>query len=206
MVRYCDGDAAAFRGLYSVAAPRLLAYLLCLLRDRAAAEDVLQQAFLKLHGARRTYVRGADPIPWLYAIAHRTCLDELRRRRRARVHLVRREEGDLPEAEATFAGASIEGEAREPFCAAERAAVLEALDQLPEDNRTAIFLTKIQGLTGGAAAQILGITEGALKLRAHRGYLRLRELLGEDEMFAERFESAAVRTDRTRELRALRCA
>jgi RNA polymerase sigma-70 factor (ECF subfamily) len=206
MARYCDGDVASFRALYAAAAPRLLAYLRCFLHDRAAAEDILQQSFLKLHGAREVYVRGADPIPWLYAIAHRTCLDELRRRRRARVRLVRRDDGDLPEVEATFGGASLEGEAREPFCAAERAAVLEALDELPEDNRTALVLTKIQGLSVGEAAQILGITEGALKLRAHRGYLRLREILGEDEMFAERIASKTMRAERVRELRAARCA
>ncbi len=151
-------------------------------------------------------MRGADPLPWLYAIAHRTCLDELRRRRRTRVRLVPRDDGDLPEIEATFGGASVDGEGREPFCEAERAAVLEALDKIPADNRAALLLTKIQGLSVGEAAPIPGVTEGALKLRAHRGYVRLREILGEDEMFAERLASLTTRTERARDLRAARCA
>ena len=40
MERYCDGDGAAFREFYALTAPRLLAYLMCLVRDRSAAEEL----------------------------------------------------------------------------------------------------------------------------------------------------------------------
>jgi RNA polymerase sigma-70 factor (ECF subfamily) len=96
MGRYCRGDAAAFHRLYALLAPRLLAYLFGLLRDKAAAEDILQVTFLKVHEARSTYVLGANPIPWMYTIAHRTCLDELRKRKRNRVQLTK--EGTKPRA------------------------------------------------------------------------------------------------------------
>jgi RNA polymerase sigma-70 factor (ECF subfamily) len=205
MKRYCEGDVAAFRGLYALVAPRLLAYLRCLLRERAASEDVLQQTFLKLHAARDAYVDGADPIPWLFAIAHRVCLDELRRRRRARVRLAKDDDG-LPEAEATFAGASVHGEASEPYADDELAAMLEALDRLPDDHRTALVLTKIQGLRMADAAALVGTTEGALKVRAHRGYVRLRELLGDHALFAERLQSLEARSERARPPRATKCA
>src|SRR5215470_1319073 len=89
MGRYCDGDAAAFHALYSLLAPRLLGYLVSLIGERATAEDLLQQTFLKVHQARSAYVRGAEPLPWLYTIAHRTCLDEIRRRKNSRVRLSR---------------------------------------------------------------------------------------------------------------------
>ena len=89
MGRYCRGEAAAFHRLYALLAPRLLAYLFGLLRDKAAAEDILQVTFLKVHEARSTYVVGANPIPWMYTIAHRTCLDELRKRKRNRVQLTK---------------------------------------------------------------------------------------------------------------------
>ncbi|HVR60673.1 MAG TPA: sigma factor, partial [Polyangia bacterium] len=81
MERYCAGEVAAFHRLYNLLAPRILAYLRGLIGDRAAAEDLMQHTFLKVHEARGAYVRGANPIPWIYTIAHRTCLDELRRRR-----------------------------------------------------------------------------------------------------------------------------
>jgi RNA polymerase sigma-70 factor (ECF subfamily) len=79
MTRYCEGDASAFRVLYAIVAPRLFTFVRCLVRDHALAEELLQQTFLKFHQARASYVAGADPLPWLYAIAHRTCLDALRR-------------------------------------------------------------------------------------------------------------------------------
>src|SRR5262249_25139357 len=94
MVRYCGGEVAAFHELYAALAPRILGYLTGLCGDRATAEDLLQQTFMKLHEARSAYVKGANPVPWLYTIAHRTCLDEIRRRKRARVRVST--DGNLP--------------------------------------------------------------------------------------------------------------
>src|SRR5437762_13079506 len=82
MTQYCDGDANAFRELYRLLAPRLVGYLMHMTRDRATADDLLQQTFFKVHRARTSYVRGADPVPWIYAIAHRTFLDEARKKKR----------------------------------------------------------------------------------------------------------------------------
>src|SRR5688572_13066489 len=72
MGRYCDGDVKAFHRLYALVAPKILAYLVGLTADRALAEDLLQHTFLKLHQARGSYVRDANPVPWIYTIAHRT--------------------------------------------------------------------------------------------------------------------------------------
>src|SRR5687767_896142 len=91
MQRYCDGDASAFRELYALVAPRLLGYLLRMARERALADDLLQQTFLKVHRARAGYVRGADPLPWIYSIAHRTFLDEARKHQRAVVRVAQTE-------------------------------------------------------------------------------------------------------------------
>ena len=104
MQRYCDGDARAFRELYATIAPRLLGYLMKMARTRAVAEDLLQQTFLKVHRARAAYIRGADPVPWIYAIAHRTFLDHTRAAKRA---IVRISDDDvLPEVAAGIAGAA----------------------------------------------------------------------------------------------------
>lgn len=178
MARYCEGDAAAFRALYAISAPRLFTYVLCLVRNRALAEELLQQTFLKLHQARGAYVVGADPLPWLYTIAHRTCLDELRRAARTRAS-VPGDHRDVDELPATIDGGS---QTSQPTYG-ERTieAVLRALDQLPDSLRLAVVLTKIQGNTIAEAAAILGASPAAVKLRAHRGYVRLRELLRERE-------------------------
>jgi RNA polymerase sigma-70 factor (ECF subfamily) len=174
MERYCDGDASAFRALYALTASRLLAYLMCLVRDRPTAEELLQQTFIKLHNARESYVRGADPIPWMYTIAHRTCLDELRRAKRSRARMAPADQ-ETPETAAAIDGAR--ADARPAYDEETVAAVLEALETLPEPQRLAVVLTKIQGKSMAEAATILGTTPGAVKLRAHRGYVMLREIL-----------------------------
>jgi RNA polymerase sigma-70 factor (ECF subfamily) len=181
MGRYCDGDAAAFHALYGLVAGRVLGYLIGFVGDRATAEDLLQQTFLKLHQARPAYVRGANPVPWIYTIAHRTALDELRRRRRARARLA--DEGvDVAAAPADLSGAPLGADApvpgaRSPREGAARAALV-ALDALPARQREALLLTKIHGRSIAEAAAITGATPGAIKLRAHRAYVTLRQLLG----------------------------
>src|SRR5881392_1376411 len=127
MRRYCDGDANAFRELYALVAPRLLGYLVKMTRDRALADDLLQQTFLKVHRARAAYVRGADPVPWIYAIAHRTFLDEVRKQKRA---VVRVSDADsLPEVHAGLTGESVDRR-DEPPDPELTSAALAALDQL----------------------------------------------------------------------------
>ena len=174
MQRYCDGDAQAFRELYAVVAPRLLGYLMKMARSRAVADDMLQQTFLKVHRARAAYVRGADPIPWIYSIAHRTFIDEARRQKRAHVP----SGDDVPEVPAGITGESDERR-DEPRVDPELAkAAVDALAQLPEQQREAVVLTKLEGKSVSEAAEIAGTTVGAMKVRAHRGYEALRKLLG----------------------------
>lgn len=174
MGRYCDGEVAAFHRLYQRLAPRLLAYLVGLTRDRARAEDLLQQTFLKLHGARSAYVRGANPVPWVYTIAHRTFLDDHRRQRAARVKLTR--DGVLPHEPV----AALTGGAEDPAPDEVQPARLSLadLDGLPQNQREALILTKVHGHSLAEAAMITGSTPGAIKLRAHRAYVTLRKRLG----------------------------
>ena len=176
MTKYCDGDPASFRELYALLAPRLLGYLMRMTRDRTTAEDLLQQTFAKVHRARGAYVRGADPAPWIFAIAHRTFLDD---RRRARRGAMLTDHGDLPEVAAALSGepADVAAARAEIDIAATRAA-LAAPDSLPAPQREAVFLTKLDGRSVAEAAEIAGTTPGAMKVRAHRGYVALRRLLG----------------------------
>ncbi len=175
MARYQDGDAAAFRELYALVAPRLLGYLMKMARSKAVADDLLQQTFLKVHRARGAYVRGADPLPWIYSIAHRTFLDEARKTKRA---VVRVADEEVPEQAAGIDGESADRR-DEPRVDPELArAALDALSQLPEQQREAVVLTKLDGKSVAEAAEIAGTSVGAMKVRAHRGYEALRKLLG----------------------------
>jgi RNA polymerase sigma-70 factor (ECF subfamily) len=176
MESYCNGDGAAFRAIYDLTAPALRAYLVGLTHCRTTADDLLQEAFLKLHGARASYVRGADPLPWMYTIAHRTFLDDARRRKRARVNGTA--DGVVPDIAAGIDGRR-EDEPPDPSTPHELSSALrEAIDRLPEPQRTAFELTKLARTPVADAAAELGITVG-VKLRAHRALQRLRaELTG----------------------------
>ncbi len=177
MARYVRGDASAFRELYALVAPRLYGYLMKLARHPAVADDLLQQTFLKVHRARATYVLGADPVPWIYSIAHRTFIDEARKQKRA---VVRVAEGDaLPEEAADLAGSTADRRDESRVDPELVKATLDALAELPASQREAVVLTKLDGKSVAEAAQIAGTTVGAMKVRAHRGYERLRALLGD---------------------------
>lgn len=179
MERYCAGDSAAFRELYAAVAPKLYGYLLRMARQRALADDLLQLTFLKVHRARPAFVRGADPVPWIYSIAHRTFLDEARRTKRAVVNLAH--EDELPELAADFGGgaaATAEVPRHDPEVTK---AALAALALLPDQQREAVVLTKLDGKSVAEAAAIAGTTVGAMKVRAHRGYNALRKALGRPE-------------------------
>jgi RNA polymerase sigma-70 factor (ECF subfamily) len=176
MQRYCDGDATAFRELYALVAPKLLGYLMRMARSRALADDLLQQTFLKVHRARSAYIRGSDPLPWIYSIAHRTFLDEARKQKRA---IVKVGDGDvLPEVAAGIGGES-DDRRDDPRVDPDVAkAAIDALQSLPEQQREAVVLTKLDGKSVAEAAEIAGTSVGAMKVRAHRGYEALRRLLG----------------------------
>lgn len=173
MERYADGSDAAFTDLYRRMAPKLLGYLFKMCRDVALAEDALQNAFVKIHRARGSYVRGAPVTPWVLVIARRSLYDEIRSAR-SRADVLS-DDGVLPEPANT-------DQAR----TADVARHLEhALSELPGHYREAIELTKIQGLSGGEAARALSTTQSAIKLRVHRGYRLLRERLEAEEAEAE---------------------
>lgn len=182
MARYCRGEAAAFQRLYTLLGPRIQGYLAGLMGDKAAAEDALQVTFLKVHEARGSYILGANPIPWVYTIAHRTGLDEMRKRKRSRVRLSA--DGNLdavaaePAAHISGAPADARDDESERSGTAAAAGALAALDQLPENQRLALILTKVHGRTTAEAAMITGTTPGAIKQRAHRAYVTLRQALG----------------------------
>ncbi|HLV22661.1 MAG TPA: RNA polymerase sigma factor [Polyangiaceae bacterium] len=165
MDRYVEGDAAAFDELYRALSPKLFAYLLRLTRNRERAEDLLQITFAKLHRARTSYMAGAPLLPWVLAIARRAFYDE-RRAAKSR-HEDLSNDGTLPEPRGDDGGI--------PVDLAD--ALDRALDRLPEGYREAIQLTKITGLSLTEAAEVLGTTASAVKLRVHRGYNLLRKEL-----------------------------
>jgi len=184
MDRYASGEDAAFLELYDLLAPRLSAFLLRRTRDASHTEDLLQQTFLQMHHARRHFGKGADVTPWAYAIARRLFIDAFRKRGRdgPRVDAETDEE-----CEGTSPDASPETVLGRRQLAKQ---VERELARLPEAHRVAFELVQCDGLTIAEAAEALGTTVAAVKLRTHRTYLALRSALG-DGVRAELRETLA---------------
>ncbi len=173
MDRYATGDDSAFAELYDGLAPRLYGFLARYTRDRARAEDVVQQTMLQIHRARGRFLVGAQVVPWAFAIARRLLIDSHRRGSREVLAPVDFDDAIRPLA-------STDDRADDVVVAKEVAARLtQELARLPENQRMAFELIKQDGLTVKEAAQVLGTTVAAVKLRAHRAYEAMREVLGE---------------------------
>ena len=165
MEQYVAGDLRAFAELYRRAAPRLLSVVGRLTSDAARAEDIVQITFLKAHRARDSYLSGAPVLPWLSVIAKRSFYDETRPLS-MRMEVLS-SDGTLADADRPVA----------PPSSDDLAPLRRAFGQLPPQYRDAIELTKLSGMSGTEAANVLNTTKAAIKQRVHRGYAMLRNWL-----------------------------
>jgi RNA polymerase sigma-70 factor (ECF subfamily) len=161
MRRYQKGDTTAVTALVECLNPQLYRFFASLTNSNADAEDMLQEAWLRIHRIRHTY-RGAEPVlPWLYAIARSVQVEDHRRRR----WLTLRE-----------AGVGI----FPPFSVREdtgTTAFEELVGRLPQDQREVLTMLKISGLSPEQVARATSSTAWAVKRRLLRAYERLRRLL-----------------------------
>jgi len=175
MERYSNGDNDAFSELYDAIAPRLLGFLRKATRDHRDAEDLMQQTLLQIHRERGSFIPGARVIPWASTIARRLMIDSARRRR-----VEQRLFSDAPADEDRMTHElTTATDAAEDLLLASRleGRIQERLDALPETQRTAYQLLQQKGLSLKEAAEVLGTSVTAMKLRAHRAYAALRNVV-----------------------------
>lgn len=171
MIAYIAGDERAFGELFRRIAPSVFGFFMRSFGSRQLADDLLQTTFYKLHRARGQWRPDRQLKPWLFSIAARVRIDELRRRYGLKEDAS--EDAIERAAEAAVAPAA-DGELER---ADVQVAVQAALARLPESQRVVVHLHRFEGLTFAQIAEILGSTEGAVKLRAFRAYGELRKLL-----------------------------
>ena len=156
----------AFRALYELHADGLNSFAYSMLRDPAAAEDAVQQAFLELVKAAPS-IRGDDRSlrAWLFRSVRFRCLDEIRRRERRREVL----HAEVPEG--LTASEPPQGDAD---------GLEAALAQLTDQQRSVLFLRHVMGMSGHEVAVVLDTSRAAVFAAAARAERRLRALLGAD--------------------------
>lgn len=164
MASYVSGNAAAFDELFARYAPLLLRVMGYMLWRKEDARDLVQETFMQLHRARRDWRVGAPLRPWLMTIALNLKREHFRKDKRRREDPQDGHGMTAPEPVA-------------PPPPENMSDLKDALAQLSHDQREAIVLHWLEGLSFQEIADITGASTSAVKVRAHRGYLRLRELL-----------------------------
>jgi RNA polymerase sigma-70 factor (ECF subfamily) len=160
-----------FEALYRSSRDDVYAYVMTLLRDRSAAEDVTAQAFERAYRRRRTFDRRrGEERAWLFGIARNAALDELRRRRRLSVLVVEPEASSDEEA-----GGRVE---EEEDLVLRRTVIRAALATLPARDREVIALKFHAGLSNTELATVLGVSESNAGTILHRSVQKLRRAIG----------------------------
>ncbi|MEO0938577.1 MAG: RNA polymerase sigma factor [Pseudomonadota bacterium] len=182
LAAYARGDVAAARILTAQLAPRVYAQAYRMLGDTAEAEDVAQEAMMRLWRVAPDWRAGEAKVStWLYRVAANLCTDRLRRRRRAVPGLDAVPEPADP---APSAEAGLQAAARTD-------ALSRALAALPERQRLAVVLRHIEGLANPEIAQIMEIGVEAVESLTARGKRALRAALAPQRQ-ALGFEDDAI--------------
>jgi len=180
MLEVRDGSDKAFEQLMSLYQERVMAVLYHLLGDRQVAEDLTQEAFLRVYRARRGYVPRAKFTTWLYTIVNNLGFSALRRRargkevalepqdsgaftRRSKEHLFKATSGQMPPRQ-------IEKK--------ERAEIVRvALGQLTDQQCLAVLLSKFEGMSYVDIGEVMELSPEAIKSLLSRARGKLREKL-----------------------------
>lgn len=166
LAAYASGNQAAAQALTLRHAGRVFAHAMRLLGDRAEAEDVAQDAMLKLWRIAPDWRSGeAQVSTWLYRVTANMCIDRIRKRRTTNFD-------DLPEMADDSASVVETMEQKE-----RHEALQDALDKLPDRQKQAVVLRHIDGLSNPEIGQIMDITPRAVESLTARGKRALTALL-----------------------------
>ena len=178
-----SGDRAAFGEFYDRFSPRIFGLLLRLVRNRAEAEDVLQEVFLNVwRNAGRYDPKLAEPAVWLMLTARSRAIDALRKRT---------SQSATAEASARDAGEPVAkpGPAEDDMTRWQR--VSQAMATLPSEQSDAIGLAFHGGLTCAQIAALRGVPIGTVKTRIRLGMIKLRDAVSRG---ARAFRTSEVAT------------
>ena len=158
----------------------IYAYLLRMLRDPELAADLTQDAFVKAYRAYDHLEKPENARAWLYQIAHRVALDNLRRNKIVRfVPLVGEARNTAPSAERLVMDARLSGELQ------------RALERIPERQRTAILLAELHDMTGLELAAAMGVSHVAARALLTRARESLRQALAAEAQALSDSEASA---------------
>jgi RNA polymerase sigma-70 factor (ECF subfamily) len=172
MGRAQDGDRTAYRALLRDVTPYLRSLAGRSFKEPGDIEDAVQDILLTVHAVRHAYDPRRPFGPWLVAIANRRIIDRLRRRTRAQFREI-----ELTAEHETFSVPPANLSSNPSEDSVNAAALHEAIENLPPEQRQAIRLLKLKEMSLKEAAAASGRSISALKVATHRAIKSLRKLL-----------------------------
>jgi RNA polymerase sigma-70 factor (ECF subfamily) len=164
-----QGDRAAFTVLADRHTGKALAYVMRLLNgDRSTAEDIVQEGFIRVWQHAATWEPQAQFNTWFYTALYRLCVDYWRKNKRPVVELDEEMADKSPDAESIC------------ITAQQHAQLHQALQQLPETQRSALMLFHSRGLTQNEVAKVMNLSVGAVESLLFRGRQKLKTLLTQE--------------------------
>lgn len=164
------GDLEAFAALYERYHKRLFHFILRFVKERALAEDILQETFLRLLKGKKRFRKNSRFSTYLFTIARNLCLDTLKSRERK--HVFVSQENHIEKAAEKSKGPDEILEETET-----RKVIQNAIQTLPLDQIEVLVLSKYSGLSYDEIARIVGSTTAAVKQKAYRAMLSLKQKL-----------------------------
>ncbi len=172
-----QGDTTAYRGLVEKYQERVYAMVYGMLRNREDATDITQEAFVKAYRSLASFRLESSFYTWLYRIAMNLAIDLIRKRKRRRE--VGYEDGVAARDEDGTVHAMHQGDS--PRRVLERRQlykqIMDAMDQLPADQKQVILLRELEGLPYREIAEIMGIPEGTVMSRLFYARKKLQKML-----------------------------
>jgi RNA polymerase sigma-70 factor, ECF subfamily len=187
MVRFQGGDRAAFALLVRRHQRPLYNFALRHVGSSATAEEVVQDAFVRVVRSVGDFKHEARFTTWLYTIARNLCVDEARKRVHRRHASLDQPKGSEQGEGPTLGEQTTDGTAnveRAAVSAEIRARVAEAIDKLPDEQREVFLLREISDLPFRDIAEIVGVPENTIKSRMRYALERLQTALSEFEEYA----------------------
>ena len=181
MLRYRDGDVRAFELLVTRHRKALYNFILRFVRDAAQAEDVTQEAFLRLVKGADAYERQAKFTTWLYTIARNLCVDAARRGKHRKAASLDAPIGDEDGSASLIdlvadGGAAVDRQAQSRELAVR---LRQAIESLPDEQREIFLLREVADLQFNEIASVIGCPENTVKSRMRYALEKLREALEE---------------------------
>jgi RNA polymerase sigma-70 factor (ECF subfamily) len=162
--RFVRGDVDAFEALFRRYQPDVFRWVLRIVRDRAAAEDVTVESFWRIYRSRARFDASREFGAWARRIASNAALDHLKRRPKEQP--LERDEPSVVQPD-VVAGREV------------REAVTRVMAELPAKYRIVALLAVVEEVPHDAIAQALGISEGTVRIRKLRALRQLRKRLSE---------------------------